>query len=123
MKGELLSAAATLERILLVNPNLADVRLLYAVVLYRLDSLNEAEKELNALKGVTLPPELREQVTAYEKKIKQRSCKANKAFLDERTINPKTKKLLEALSTELGLSKEVIAELAITLYRFYKDKA
>ena len=58
-----------------------------------------------------------------EKKIKQRSCKANKAFLDERTINPKTKKLLEALSTELGLSKEVIAELAITLYRFYKDKA
>jgi len=71
-KGELLSAAATLERILLVNPNLADVRLLYAVVLYRLDSLTEAEKELNALKTVTLPPAIREQVTAYEKKIKQR---------------------------------------------------
>jgi tetratricopeptide (TPR) repeat protein len=71
-KGELLSAAATLERILMVNPNLADVRLLYAVVLYRLDSLNEAEKELNALKAVTLPPAIREQVTAYEKKIKQR---------------------------------------------------
>ncbi len=60
---------------------------------------------------------------AMENKIKQRSLKAKKAFLDERTINPKTKKLLEALSTELGLSKEVIAELAITLYRFYKDKA
>ncbi len=71
-KGELLSAAATLERILMVNPNLADVRLLYAVVLYRLDSLNEAEKELSALKAVTLPPAIREQVTAYEKKIKQR---------------------------------------------------
>ncbi len=71
-KGELLSAAATLERILMVNPDLADVRLLYAVVLYRLDSLNEAEKELSALKTVTLPPAIRDQVTAYEKKIKQR---------------------------------------------------
>ncbi len=71
-RGELLSSAATLERILMVNPNLADVRLLYAVVLYRLDSLNEAGKELESLKTVTLPPEIREQVTAYEKKIKQR---------------------------------------------------
>ncbi|MDD5226787.1 MAG: tetratricopeptide repeat protein [Candidatus Omnitrophica bacterium] len=71
-RGELLSAAATLERILLVNPNLADVRLLYAVVLYRLDSLNEAGKELETLRTVTLPPAIREQVTAYEKKIKQR---------------------------------------------------
>lgn len=71
-RGELLSAAATLERILMVDPNLADVRLLYAVVLYRLDSLNEAEKELSALKTVTLPSAIRDQVTAYEKKIKQR---------------------------------------------------
>lgn len=71
-KGELLSAAATLERILLVNPNLADVRLLYAVVLYRLDSLNEAQKELDSLRTITLPPAIREQVSAYEKKIKQR---------------------------------------------------
>ncbi len=59
---------------------------------------------------------------AMEKKIKQRS-KDKKASLDESTLDPKTKKLLEALSMELGLSKEVIADLAITLYRFYKDKA
>lgn len=71
-RGELLSAAATLERILLVNPNLADVRLLYAVVLYRLDSLNEAQKELDTLKAVTLPPAIRDQVGDYEKKIKYR---------------------------------------------------
>ena len=71
-RGELLSAAATLERILMVNPNLADVRLLYAVVLYRLDSLNEAQKELEALKTVTLPPVIRDQVSMYEKRIKQR---------------------------------------------------
>ena len=71
-RGELLSAAATLERILLVNPNLADVRLLYAVVLYRLDSLNEAQKEIDALRQVTLPPEIRDQLKEYEQKIKSR---------------------------------------------------
>lgn len=71
-RGELVSAAATLERILMLNPNLADVRLLYVVVLYRLDSLNEAQKELNKLKTVKLPPALQEQVGAYEKKIKKR---------------------------------------------------
>ena len=71
-QGEILSAAATLERILLVDPNLADVRLLYAVVLYRLDSLNEAQKELNTLKTLKLPPSILDQVKAYEKKIKSR---------------------------------------------------
>ncbi len=71
-RGELLSASATLERVLMVNPNLADVRLLYAVVLYRLDSLNEAQKELDALKAVTLPPAIRDQVSDYGKKIKRR---------------------------------------------------
>ena len=71
-RGELLSAAATLERILLVNPNLAAIRLLYAVVLYRLDSLNDAQKELNTLRTVTLPPAIRSQVSDYETKIKYR---------------------------------------------------
>lgn len=61
-------------------------------------------------------------VEAMEKKIKQRSSKDKKASLDESTLNPRAKELLEELSTELGLSKEVIAELAITLYRLYKDK-
>ena len=62
-------------------------------------------------------------VEAMEKKIKHHSLKDKKALLDERTLNPRAKKLLEELSTELGLSKEMIAELAITLYRLYKDKA
>lgn len=70
--GELLGASATLERILLVNPNLADVRLLYAVVLYRLDSLNEAQKELDLLKSVPLPAKIRNEVNQYQKRIKFR---------------------------------------------------
>ena len=56
-------------------------------------------------------------------KIKQRFSKDHKASLDESTLNPRARELLEELSTELGLSKEMIAELAITLYRLYKDKS
>jgi len=71
-RGEVLGAAATLERILLMNPNLPDVRLFYAVVLYRLDSLDEAQRELDTLRNVTLPPEIRAQLQEYEEKIKYR---------------------------------------------------
>ncbi len=71
-QNDLLGASATLERILLVNPNLADVRLLYAVVLYRLDSLNEAQREIDTLKALPLPPQIREELSLYQKKIKSR---------------------------------------------------
>lgn len=59
---------------------------------------------------------------SMEKKIKQHSLQGKKPLLDESTLNPSAKELLEELSAELGLSKEVIADLAITLYRLYKDK-
>ena len=39
-------ASATLERILLLEPGRPDVRLLYAVVLFRLDNTQDAEREL-----------------------------------------------------------------------------
>ncbi|ACZ11974.1 hypothetical protein [Sulfurospirillum deleyianum] len=48
--------------------------------------------------------------------------KGKKSTLDESSLNPRAKALLEELSSELGISKEVIAELAITLYRFCKDQ-
>jgi Flp pilus assembly protein TadD len=44
-EGNVRGAAATLERILLIDPDLAQVRLFYGVVLYRLENLDEAEKE------------------------------------------------------------------------------
>lgn len=47
--GDLLGASATLERILLLDPELAEARLLRAVVLLRLDDLLEAERELSRL--------------------------------------------------------------------------
>ncbi|TBR26303.1 DUF2860 domain-containing protein [bacterium] len=48
--GDLKGASATLERILMVKPGLTKVRLTFAVVLFRLDSIPEARRELEAVK-------------------------------------------------------------------------
>lgn len=57
-----------------------------------------------------------------ENAITHNASKGKHNTLDERTLTPKAKALLEELSSELSVSKEVIAELAVTLYRIYKDK-
>ena len=56
------------------------------------------------------------------KKSKKHSKAKKASSLDEHSLSPKAKILLEELSKELGLSKETVAELARTMYRFYKDK-
>ena len=56
------------------------------------------------------------------KKSKKHSKAKKATSLDEHSLSPKAKILLEELSKELGLSKETIAELARTMYRLYKDK-
>ncbi len=68
-EGELRGAAATLERILLLKPDLAGVRLLYAIVLYRLDSLVEAERELDTLADGPLSETERAEVERYRKQV------------------------------------------------------
>lgn len=59
---------------------------------------------------------------SMEKAITHNAFKGKHNTLNESTLNPRANALLEELSIELGVSKEVIAELAITLYRIYKDK-
>jgi hypothetical protein len=54
--GRLQQAASALERILLTNPNWDSVRLLYGVVLYRLDDYASARIELRKLEGRDLTP-------------------------------------------------------------------
>ncbi len=61
-RGDLLAASATLERILMVHPDLAQVRLFYGLVLFRLDSLQEAERELAAIRHEPMPADVRQQV-------------------------------------------------------------
>lgn len=50
-KGELQQAASALERLLLLRPNWDAARLFYGVVLYRLDDLEGAKRELSVLEG------------------------------------------------------------------------
>ncbi len=54
--GDLPLAAAALERVLMVQPGLEQVRLLYAFVLYRLGNLPEAQNELAEIDPAALAP-------------------------------------------------------------------
>ena len=54
--GDLLSAAAALERVLVTRPDADAVRLFYAVVLYRLDNLQGAKQQLDLLANAPLTP-------------------------------------------------------------------
>ncbi len=71
-ENDLLGAASTLERILLINPNLPQVRLFYAVVLFRLDNLTEAERELDAVSSLPMPDDLRKELKLYRRQINLR---------------------------------------------------
>ncbi|NBK99991.1 MAG: hypothetical protein EOM50_18670 [Erysipelotrichia bacterium] len=51
---------------------------------------------------------------------KQENVSPKKEILDESTLSPRAKELLNELSLELGLSKEIIASLAKELYRLCK---
>lgn len=68
-QGDLKGAAATLERMLLTFPELAQVRLFYAIVLYRLDSLDEAERELTTVAQLEMPDSLRREIQGYLDRI------------------------------------------------------
>lgn len=69
--GDLNGAAAALERVLLVDPNRHSARLLYAVVLYRLDDLQGARDQLNLLDPMTLTPLQRAEATRYRQQIER----------------------------------------------------
>lgn len=71
-RGELRGAAAALERILLIRPDLPRARLFYAIVLFRLDSIREAEREFLVVQKYDLPPRLREEVERYLEAIADR---------------------------------------------------
>lgn len=70
--GNVRGAAGTLERILLVSPDLPQIRLTYAIVLYRLDSIDEAESEFNKLKKLNMAASLRAEIDRFLAAIQQR---------------------------------------------------
>lgn len=71
-RGQLKGASATLERILLLNPNLAPIRLFYGVVLYRLDNLMEAEREINAVLAQDPPEGVKAEASRYLAEVRKR---------------------------------------------------
>lgn len=63
--GRLEDAAGALERILLLDPDFDAARLFYAIVLYRLDDMEGAARELRLLQGRALTPEQQNEVARY----------------------------------------------------------
>jgi len=69
-RGDYQGASATVERVLLVSPNLADVRILYVAVLYKSSNWDGALKEIGILRGMTLTSKIKAETDYYEKNIK-----------------------------------------------------
>lgn len=68
-KGDLPAAASALDQILVQQPDLHSVRLVYGVVLYRLGDLQGAKAELQRLNADALPSELDAKRRRYLEKI------------------------------------------------------
>ena len=68
-RGDLRGAATTLERVLLLASGRDRTRMLYAAVLYRLDDISDAERELNILLARSLPQEVKAEADKYMKLV------------------------------------------------------
>lgn len=71
-RGDLRGAATTLERVLILAPGRDRTRLLYAAVLYRLDALQDAERELRLVLARPAPAGVLEEAKAYLKLVEGR---------------------------------------------------
>lgn len=101
-KGDLKGASSTLERMLLVDPSRSDIRLFYAVVLFRLDNLAEARREFETVGKAQVPEKARAEAAAYLKEISRResptaisgSLSAGAEYDSNRNASPAAQKLL-----------------------------
>ena len=71
-RGNIQLAAATTERLLLIYPEADDVRLLYAILLYRMDVLDEASVQLDILEQHQPTGAIKAEAARYRELIKQR---------------------------------------------------
>ena len=103
-RGDLKGAAATLQRILMVNPDLPKVRLFYAVILYRLDDLAESQVELQRLSELKIDDAVRKELDVYQNAIAKRQKKNHLSgqlgvgweYDDNRNASPASGKFLFA---------------------------
>ncbi|MDD5302875.1 MAG: tetratricopeptide repeat protein [Elusimicrobia bacterium] len=76
-RGDLRGAATTLERVLILAPGRDRTRLLYAAVLYRLDALQDAERELRIVLARPVPADVSAEAAAYLKLVEGRKRKTH----------------------------------------------
>lgn len=76
-RGDLRGAATTLERVLILAPGRDRTRLLYAAVLYRLDALQDAERELRLILARPAPADVITEANAFLKLIEGRRRKTH----------------------------------------------
>jgi len=82
--GNLTGACATLQRLILNQPDLQRVRLFYAIVLFRLGNLPEADIQLSLVEkseAADLTPSLRDQAASYRSQIRTRSRRTRHSLL------------------------------------------
>lgn len=77
LRGDLRGAASTLERVLILAPARDRTRLVYAAVLYRLDALVDAERELRVILGRPAPAEVLAEAGEYLKLVTSRRRKTH----------------------------------------------
>lgn len=71
-QGRLQQAAATIERILILYPEADDVRLLYAILLYRMDVSDDALTQLDVLEARNPTDAIKDKIAQYRKLIAKR---------------------------------------------------
>ncbi|MEQ1890403.1 MAG: tetratricopeptide repeat protein, partial [Alphaproteobacteria bacterium] len=64
-QGNIQLASVTLERLLLKNPDADNIRLLYAIILFRMDVIDEASAQLDILDGRDISDGIRAGVAKY----------------------------------------------------------
>jgi len=76
-RGDLRGAVTTLERVLILAPGRDRTRLLYAAVLYRLDALQDAERELRLILARLAPADVISEANAFLKMAEGRRRKTH----------------------------------------------
>ncbi|MBI4349263.1 MAG: tetratricopeptide repeat protein [Elusimicrobia bacterium] len=113
--GDLKGASATLERVVTLKPNKAKARLLFAIVLYRLDDLTSAERELTTITEMSVPSDIKAEAQEYLTAIQRRRRKthfnamvsAGTGFDNNRNASPADgKALLGGIPVQLAGANE-----------------
>ena len=129
-QGNFRGASATLERILRLEPKAAPVRLLLAIVLFRLDNLGEAEREFRAVAALDISPAIAAEIDRFLDRIQaERQVTSYSVSLSlgvhldtNKTSSPRSNQLLvsDALVT-VGRAEADIGYIGVTSIRVTHD--